>query len=901
MADARPPTSAGWQTGEPFGSRRQIGLSRGTRLFIAASFFLAIAGAIIAFFMYMRRPDAARIVTIPISQYSDPPWTTNPWAEEDSDALQAVLPASESSRDKAFGAQETGRLEAQFRKLAESDDSKPIIVHLSALALVDGGDVYVLPANAGPGRKQDWLPIETILSSIQNIRAKHRLLMLDLAHPVAGPFRGILIDDVAERLDDLLSKKAKDDQLPFFVLTSCSKGEFSVPMDEEQLSAFAFYTAAGLRGAADGCGPNGQVDRHVSVRELHDYVRSRVQRWSWNSRRARQTPQLYANTNLADFDLNYRTESRTEPIAKRAYPDWLSKEWSKRDLWIAQNAQAAHTEAYRDAPMAFNSLQAALMRAERAWQAFGRDDQITRIHSALTRDVQNAEAARTRARVNHPAKLRSLNAVTQPSAFPDDWTRLLDSYLIARLAAATTPKDKDPDKVHEKAQKDREEFLKVTKDRRVDASIMLWRRMVGDEAPTRQRIVELSGLLDSTQTAESTESHAARRLAQWRGPRDQGRWAAAAKQYLRTEDAASKAIVSGPVALDWAKDLLSDALRLHVEAERDMFSSDFDRLSASTEKLAQAAVKYESAHWQINRGQNARRAYEDAIVELLWTADRATDDPDFLRIWQDVADVLARVADNLERSPDGKAIASNEWEEATSRLNIARQKLRAPFQSDAVKKSLAAWSTGDAAEYHKLMGLLRSPLAVAKDRTAIWEAARGIAKKLHDQTRDLDTGDDVAHRTPTTLEPTTGRDDSEAQKRNRRVVVALGLLRAAGSDGFAALSAAANAEMDENKWKSLANGLRTTWSDELPKQAAKLLEKKDWFAADRRERFLSSVPAMTSQLPMAAAELRKGDFAAYSAWLEGYYRVMSQLRGSVPAAAAFYDKAAQEIWTGLRD
>lgn len=901
MADARPPTSAGWQTGEPYGSRHQVGLSRGTRLFIAASFFLAIAGAIIAFFLYMRRPDAARIVTIPISQYSDPPWTVNPWAEEDSDALQAVLSATESSRDKAFGAQETGRLEARFRKLSESDDSKPIIVHLSALALVDNGAVYVLPANAEPGRKQDWLPVESILNSIRNIRAKHRLLMLDLAHPVAGPFRGILIDDVAERLDALLSKKAKDDQLPFFVLTSCSKGEFSVPMDEEQLSAFAFYAAAGLRGAADGCGPNGQVDRHISVRELHDYVRSRVQRWSWNCRHARQTPQLYSNTNLADFDLNYRSESRPEPIAKRSYPDWLTKEWSNRDLWIAQNLQSTHTEAFSGAPMAFNSLQAALLRAERSWQAFGREDQIARIQSALKRDVQNAESARDRARVKHPAKLRSLNAAAQPTAIPDDWARLLDSYLIARLAAATTPKDKDPDKVHEKASKDREEFLKATKDRRIDASIMLWRRMVGDESPTRQRIVELSALLDSIQPEESTESQAARRLAQWRGPRDQGRWAAAAKQYLRTEDTASKAIVPGPVAFNWAKDLLSDALRLHVEAEQLMFGADQDRLNAATETLAQAAAKYESAHWQLNRGQDARRAYEDAIVELLWTADRATDDPDFLRIWQDAADALARLADNLGRSPDGQAIASNEWEEATSRLNIARQKLRAPFQSDAVKKSVAAWGSGDTAEYQKLMELLRSPLAVAKDRAAIWEAARAIGKKLHDQTRDLDAGDDAAHRTPATLEPTTGRDDSEAQRRYRRAAVALALLRAAGSDGIASLSASANAEMDESKWKSLANGLRRSWSDELPKQAAKLLEKKDWLAADRRERFLSSVPAMTTQQPLAAVELRQNDFASYSTWLEQYYRTMSQLRGNNPTAAAFYDKAAQEVWTGLRD
>src|SRR6476469_9169825 len=88
MADANR-----WRTGTPYGGEI-AGPSRGTRRAIAFVLLLAAAGAVVGALVWIRPADPPQLVTIPVPEYSDPAWPPNPFAEEDSDALQTAFPSA---------------------------------------------------------------------------------------------------------------------------------------------------------------------------------------------------------------------------------------------------------------------------------------------------------------------------------------------------------------------------------------------------------------------------------------------------------------------------------------------------------------------------------------------------------------------------------------------------------------------------------------------------------------------------------------------------------------------------------------------------------------------------------------------------------------------------------------
>ena len=525
MSDAPRPGPARWQTGARATPENN---GRFARRFIAFAALLAAAGAIVGALFWIRPSDPPVLLTFPVSEYKDPVWPPNPWAEEDSDALQDSFPEL-AGREKAYGSQELTLLQSKLHALRNVKAGQPVILHLSALGAVQGGVVYLLPGDAKPGDPSTWLHLDVVLDALAACPAKHRLLLLDLAHPIANMFDGPLADSVSDRLDEHLRTRTDRGELPFFVLASCSKGEFSLPMDEEQQSAFAFYLGDGLRGAAEGFGPTGRVDGRIRVQELAAFVGQRVSRWARDCRDTRQTPKLYGD--FEDFDLTDRRLPPPEPKGARSYPDWLLADWKQRDDWVAKGV-------YRPAPAAVNSLQDALMPAEQDWRATSRPERIKRVQDDLQSTVDNAMAMNGRAKEEPPPPLRTVTAWPVPSTPPADWSGLIESFLTAQFTAATNPKDAD------KAKEDRKAFVikaMATPETRKTAAALIWRRLLDDAAPPVETVVALSGLLDEVQPIATTESQAARRLATWQRPGGTNWPPAAARQMLHTEDAASRA------------------------------------------------------------------------------------------------------------------------------------------------------------------------------------------------------------------------------------------------------------------------------------------------------------------------------------------------------------------------
>src|SRR5205823_6201088 len=126
------------------------------------------------------------------------------------------------------------------------------------------------------------------------------LLLLDLGLPCIAPRAGLLAADVPERLKPALGSATKD-RANLLILASCSPGQASLASEELGGTVFAHYVAHGLAGEADGS-PSGTPDNCVTVRELVDYVTTKVDQWAWHNTGQRQTPEFFGNA-LKDFDL----------------------------------------------------------------------------------------------------------------------------------------------------------------------------------------------------------------------------------------------------------------------------------------------------------------------------------------------------------------------------------------------------------------------------------------------------------------------------------------------------------------------------------------------------------------------------------------------------------------------
>src|SRR6202035_4007976 len=105
------PGPARWHTGDAPASTDN---GRGARRFIALALLLAAAGAVVGALFWIQPSDPPVLLTFPVSEYKDAAWPPNPWAEEDSDALQDAFPDL-AGREKAYGAQELSLLQSKLQ------------------------------------------------------------------------------------------------------------------------------------------------------------------------------------------------------------------------------------------------------------------------------------------------------------------------------------------------------------------------------------------------------------------------------------------------------------------------------------------------------------------------------------------------------------------------------------------------------------------------------------------------------------------------------------------------------------------------------------------------------------------------------------------------------------------
>ncbi len=265
---------------------------------IAALALIAVCCYLI-FFLPKRTP----IIAVCATDYPAP-IPPNAWAREDGRALnswdnsgylrpvyRASLEANQWEVPEALQTWEkTSAQEAWLKQLREAVAAgakvaaqKVVVLYLSLHGVVNdtgnGQPCLLLPnSQSAPKdwlKSSSWLPLATALDELEAAAAKHQvqlLVALDANRIDLLWDLGILQYDFAAKARAEVEKGSA--QRPHLsVLNSTGDGQLAWASPEMRRSVFGFYFEHGLRGAADDAGDK---DQYVTVKELHDYLKTNV-------------------------------------------------------------------------------------------------------------------------------------------------------------------------------------------------------------------------------------------------------------------------------------------------------------------------------------------------------------------------------------------------------------------------------------------------------------------------------------------------------------------------------------------------------------------------------------------------------------------------------------------------
>lgn len=781
---------------------------------------LAVLGAGLAWALYPRQMRPAAFVSLAVREYDSPRWPANPFAVQDSDALAACF----AQKQQGYANQGLEQFHKFLRGLRESP-GEPLVIHLTALARAEGDEVFLLPGDASPEQPAEWVGLGAVLEAVRACPARHKLLLLDLMRPLAHPRLGLLADDVADAVHARLAREEAAAPLTFFVFCACGHGaQQSFTSQELQRSVFAHYLERGLRGRADGHGEGGRPDRRITVRELAAFVAPRVDRWAWHNRGRRQTPVLWGDA-VADFALLHvegeADESATGPAQ---YPDWLRQAWQVRDRWREDGT-------FRTLPPLLPQVEASLLRLERRWRG-GIEEERLKDEAAkrLERWDKTARAGRD---LPPPASSLRLAAAPRDAKAEAEWQEL-QAALAVQLARAAEPKAKpepaDKEREAERA-KAREELL--ARLRKLDyaqaASLLVETAAAQEQTPARLLFLHQL-LLDLPRPPAARADHAEiaflKRLKAFLQLTREYEWpwpAGEVRQAFGTAlaaESACAALAEEPAAVRWVAPLFEQAEAERRQGERLLFATDRPSTwPEAVKRLAQAEQWYHGVVARTALVRQARRQLDDAYALLPAWADlfvaQAAPDPQAERAWQSAARAARELAAFLA-APEPEALAEGE-PGAQGGLRRGLEELQRTLRR-GIGRAARVLRVDTAAEYQESQALLDSPLLTAKERDEVWQAGRGLAQRLHEESARADDADGPAAIAP-------GDDPGprlEQARQRRRASYSLELLRLAGHPRIAELDKqmAAAVKGGAAEWRTLAGALGDAWTKELPGRLA---------------------------------------------------------------------------------
>lgn len=827
-------------------------------------FLVALGGAAAALPWFIKLFHKPFLVTVVVTEYTDPRLPPYAFGTQDSQELFARFG---SGNAKAFDRQSGVVLKAELKNLARLR-GKTLVLHLGGFAVARKGAVSLLPADADPDRPEaTWLPLSDVLGALRASGAANKLLVLDLARPLADPRLGVLAADVAGPLCEAVKKEAEH-QKGLLVLCACGEGETSLVSEPLQRSVFGRYLALGLAGYADGAGPSGGVTNgRVSVRELHAFTAGLVDAWAQANRKARQTPMLFGPDNKFDFDLTTHTTIQPWPAefeiadpSAEQYP--FEEGWKLRDAWWA-----AGVGAYRSAPWALRVLEASLLRAEQRWRA-GVD--LKRVQKVLAADRRGCEALADQA------------ARVGPGPGPKVDAKAADALRGVLALRDSLPKAGDEAVKGQAAlEKARQDFLKLAGGLPAGAfGDTLFAVAGADSFPSQPKVQLLNELLRSVGPRPAPKGAP---LLERLGKLDVDEWPVpAVHQALHLVVAADRVSGCDPRAFPWARPLFESAEARRKEADR-LLVNDFKALRSAPARLEEAVQAYSEAHQVADGAAASQQTFDEAMAFLPayvpYLLAGATTDRPAVGTWKAAAGLCQALYAQLA-APPGPA---DKAESVRSRFKDVRQaaeelrgklaELKAPFDErtveDLVKR--AGEESAGPDDHARLNALLTTPFLSAPVRTKVWAAAWKLDCRLQEKHAKAEApGHGKQESAPEPGNPRPGGEDERAALRAELSVELLRLGGFAGADALGQrLGEAGKAGGPRD---ALAEDLRGAWADLVPKQ---LDAETSRAARDRLLRVLP--PSDRAKLRNAAdadlnpgAAVRQEERAAFARWLREF-------------------------------
>jgi hypothetical protein len=449
-------TGTGPRPGRPTTAKKGKGVSR---VAIAVFPLLVAGGVALGLLTWVRAEPAPLFLSIPVTEYEA--WPANPWAQQDAEGLAAAFPEKAVRSIPTQSQSQPDGIEREIDKLAEEakkNPGQPIVIHLNALAVADGDEVFVLLSKAPTDRGELWKPLDTVLKAVAGLKGD-RLLVLDL-RPVAEPRVGQMGNELANAVHNTLKARHEAKQLPYLVAAFCAPAEYPYVSPELGRGVFAEFLRLGLEGRADGF--TGEVDNDVQAVELMTYARAWVVHWLRKHKAPIVAPVLYGTGN--DFVLRRVPQTLSPwPEAKEAAapPEELGAAWKAVDEWREDGAVHKY-------PRTFRQLQELVVRIDQASAGGGQWDQLgirlgdRRKPIDVQRKILEPKSypVMTVGRVEHRLKARPKDSgppkAVEPKAeakgpdFEAEMRKLLDALKFANRSAGTKAKPVDP-KVSEEA------------------------------------------------------------------------------------------------------------------------------------------------------------------------------------------------------------------------------------------------------------------------------------------------------------------------------------------------------------------------------------------------------------------------------------------------------------------
>lgn len=252
-----------------------------------------------------------------------------------------------------------------------------VLIYISAHGVVNkDGEPCLLLEDSEPFDAATWLPVRSLCERICEVKPDERtrnVLILDCNRMEVSGDCGLLYNSFAEQLKELVENKL-DKKLcrNLVVLNSTDPGEVAWAAPELGGSAFGYFFCQALSGAADRDG-----DGELSLNELNEYLRRRVDRWVVDHRSGSQRPMepLFVDDNgdKQDFPLAYCSASGATPVLAdaetrrldEAYGRWhREQDWDAvANLWILHD-KLRDERLYRVDPLAWAAFERGLLRLE---------------------------------------------------------------------------------------------------------------------------------------------------------------------------------------------------------------------------------------------------------------------------------------------------------------------------------------------------------------------------------------------------------------------------------------------------------------------------------------------------------------------------------------------------------